>query len=122
MNGGDTFLVVRPYNHLYMVISDPALDADKVVIVNFTTHSPDEEQNCVLEAGEHTFISRKTAVRYKDARVVSVSSLQNLVRANQMTMREPLSEDVLQRVRDGAALSDFLPEGCRKILTDQNLI
>ena len=40
MNAGDTFFVAQPYNHLYVVISDPALDSSKIVMVNFTTHTP----------------------------------------------------------------------------------
>ena len=80
MKAGDTFLVVKPYNHLYVVISDPAQNCEEVVIVNFTSYSPDEEQTCILKAGEHPFIKHKTVVRYKDARITSVRKLQQLVR------------------------------------------
>ena len=33
VQAGDTFLVTNPYNHLYVVCSDPALDPTRVLIV-----------------------------------------------------------------------------------------
>jgi len=122
MNAGDTFLPPRPYNHLQMVISDPSLDASKLVMVSFTTHTPNEEQLCIVEKGEHPFVIVKTAVRYKDARLASVVQLEMLVSRGMIQPHSPLSQDLLNRVRAGAALSDFLPEGCRKILAQQGLI
>ena len=102
MNAGDTFLPPKPYNHLYMVISDPALDADNLVIVNFTTFSTDEEDSCVAQAGEHPFLTRKSCVRYKDGRKTSVAALNELVKKGVMKPHKPLSSDLLERVRRGA--------------------
>jgi hypothetical protein len=122
VKAGDTFIPAPPYDHLYMVISDPSADADRVVLVNFTTDSPNEERCCIAIASEHRFLTRPSAVRYKDARITSVSMLEELARMGKMTPDEPLSADLLQRVRDGASKSDFLPEGCREVLSDQWLI
>ena len=62
MNAGDTF-IDGMYHHLWVVLSDPSVDADNVVIVNFTTHTVDEESSCVVQRGEHAFVKHKTAVR-----------------------------------------------------------
>jgi hypothetical protein len=48
MNAGDTFRIPQPGtsldSHLWVVISDPVVDAERVLIVNFTTRrSPLDE-------------------------------------------------------------------------------
>jgi hypothetical protein len=122
VNAGDTFIPPKPYDHLYMVISDPSVDSERIVLVNFTSFDVDEEDCCIAQKGEHPFLTRKSCVRYKDARITSTSAVDKLVAGGKMRQHKPLSDGLLKRVRDGASNSDFLPEGCRKILEDQELI
>ena len=122
MKAGNTFIPAKFDHHLWIILSDPEADGENVVIVNFTTYTVDEEQNCIVLKGEHPFVKHKTAVRYRDAKRVSVSQLTALINCNQLRPHQTLSAALLKRVRDGASLSDFLPEGCRKILEDQGFI
>jgi hypothetical protein len=122
VNAGDTFIPAKPYDHLYMVISEPTLDQANVVLVNFTGYSLDEEVCCIADPGEHPFLDKKSCVRYKDARIASTALLDKLVQAGKLQPHKPLSQLLLSRVRAGAAASGFLPEGCRKILESQCLI
>ncbi len=47
MNAGDTFRIPQPGtsldSHLWVVISDPVVDPDRVLIVNFTTRRKDSD-------------------------------------------------------------------------------
>ena len=122
MKGGDSFIPAKFDSHLWIILSEPSIDSENVVIVNFTTHTIDEEQYCLVHKGDHPFVKHKTAVRYRDAKTVSIDQLDTLVKASQLKPNRPLSATLLKRVRDGAAKSDFLPEGCRQILDDQALI
>jgi hypothetical protein len=122
VNAGDTFFLVDPYNHLYIVCSDPAIDPDHVVLVNFTTFKPKEEDCCIVKPGEHPFIRQRSCIRYKDARAPSVNELEVLVEKSLMSPREPVSEDLLARIRSGASKSEYLPEEFRRILEEQSLI
>ena len=122
MKAGDTFLLPHPYHHLYVVCSDPALDAERVVLVNFTSFEPEEESCCIVNAGEHIFVTHKSCMRYKDARVASVAAMKLLVKSGQAKPRTPVSDELLTRIRQGASKSVHLPEGCRRVLTDQSLI
>jgi hypothetical protein len=122
VSAGDTFLLSHPYNHLYVVCSDPTLDAEHVVLVNFTTFEQEEESCCIVNPGEHPFITRKSCIRYKDARIAATVALRKLLDLGQMNRREPVSGDLLTRIRNGASESDFLPEGCRHIPEAQSLI
>jgi hypothetical protein len=122
VKGGDTFIPAHLDKHLWIILSDPSLDSENVVIVNFTTHTIDEEQHCVVNKGDHPFVKHKTAVRYRDAKSVTVSQLKKLVQSALIKPNSPLSPTLLKRVRNGAGQSDFLPEGCRQILEAQELI
>jgi len=122
MKEGDTFIPAKLDSHLWIILSDPTRDPENVVIVNFTTHTIDEEQHCILRKSDHPFVKHKTAVRYRDAKKVSIEQLEVLVTKNLLKPQSPLSGALLKRVREGASKSEFLPEGCRQILDDQSLI
>ena len=122
MKAGDSFIPAKFDSHLWVILSDPSLDSDKIVIVNFTTNTKDEEQHCILKKDDHPFVKHNTAVRYRDAKIVSDDQLDKLLNLRQLKSSDALSVQLLRRLRDGAAKSDFLPEGCREILDDQGLI
>lgn len=125
MEIGDAFLLeersIDP--HLWIVISDPAIDAEQVVIVNLTSHDdPAKDASCLLQAGDHLWITHATCVRYKDARVVGEAQLDNLVSKKRLRPQEPVSDDVLTKIFRGAEATSLLPLKCRKILESQCLI
>lgn len=122
VNAGDTFLPLNLYNHLYVVCSDPAIDAERVLLLSFTTWKPKEEDCCILQVGDHPFIRHRSCVRYKDAGIASVRAILLLVDKGEMRRCEPVSCDLLARIRAGASKSDYLTEGCRQILQSQSLI
>ena len=89
MKAGDTFIPAKLDHHLWIVLSDPAIDSDSIVIVNFTTHTIDEEQHCIIQKADHPFVKHKTAVRYRDAKIVSRSQLTQLIKLGQL---KPISQ------------------------------
>ena len=122
MNAGDTFIDGK-YHHLWIVISDPAIDSDSVVIVNFTTHTINEKSTCIVQKGEHPFIRHKTSVRYADARLTSEEDLKKLLKANLLTPKEQCSAALLTKLRLGASKDvHLLPEECKELLDRQGLI
>ena len=122
MNAGDTFIDGK-YHHLWIILSDPVLDPDRVVIVNLTTHTIDEESACILKKGDHPFVKHKTAVRYRDARITHLADLEKLRIARLLASREPCSKSLLAKLRDGASKdADLLPEECRELLDEQGFI
>jgi hypothetical protein len=122
MNAGDTFIDGK-YHPLWIVISEPAIDPQRVVIVNPTTYTIDEQSACILHKGEHPFIRHKTAVRYRDARAVASADLPKLLMARKLTPRAACSAALLKKLRDGASKqAELLPEECRSMLDEQGLI
>ncbi len=96
MNAGDTFTVFDgKTRHLWIALSNPSDDPEHAVIVNFTTHTIDEESHCVVHKGEHPFIKHKTAIRYRDARVVALDQLEKLLNTDLADQHSPLSDELL---------------------------
>jgi hypothetical protein len=125
MLAGDTFTLHdrNVDEHLWVVISDPLSDpSDPVVIVNLTSRTADKDPTCIVNPGEHPFVTHPTVVNYRDAKAVSNTDLEHLLGLNHLHSHEPLSPVVLSRIREGAARSKFIREGCRKILAKQGLI
>src|SRR5438132_6013464 len=123
MDAGATFLVpgvVDP--HLWIVLSDPRIDRENVLIVNLTTVTRLKEQACIIERGEHPWVTHRTCVNYQDAKVVSLEKLYRLKDSGHLRLQDPLSATLLQRVRYTAALSVRIAFDKREILVKQGLI
>jgi hypothetical protein len=62
--GGDTYLHRRDDTdkHLWIVLSEPSLNPAKVVVVNRTSLESYKEQFCIIEPGEHDYVSKRSCV------------------------------------------------------------
>jgi len=85
MTAGDAFRFTGIADvHVWIIISDPARDSQKVLIVNFTTWQPHLDQACIVEKGEHLFITDRTVVNYSRAKIVTDAQLQSLRSAGRL--------------------------------------
>ena len=110
MLAGDTFLVPDLDDHLWAVISDPLLDESKVVIVCLLSWQEHYDQACVLEAGDHPFITHSTCVNYPGARIEKNTLFEQLKSAGQLKPKDPLPDALLNRIREKAEDSDITSE------------
>ena len=120
MEAGDTFKFGRG-RHLWVVVSDPATDPAHVVIINMRTDRG-IDRSCILNAGDHPFVTHPTCMRYDMARIVSNPELEKHAASATITLHAPASKEVLDRIRQGAAMTAYIPFGCRQILIEQGLI
>lgn len=107
MKAGDTFLAPGFDDHLWMVISDPSIDPDHVVIVFFLSWQPQYDQACVIQAGEHPFVKHATCVEYPAAKVTTNLKLDENVAHGKLKLKVPLSPELLDKIRACAANSDI---------------
>ena len=84
-------------SHPCIVLSGPP-DAgpQQVLYVPVITARKRYDTTCVLEVGDHEFIVHKSCVHYARAEVRTVQQL-----ANRGSLKEPLRDDVLERVSKG---------------------
>jgi hypothetical protein len=105
-----------------VVISDPTIDPQRVLIINFTTRRKDSDPACILQAGEHPFVHHETCVNYAGAKVVTGDQIQTLLQKGLLTDHTALSAALLKRIRDGAAASTRMSLDHADILIEQALM
>jgi hypothetical protein len=122
MKLGDTFRPDRFDNHLWVVISDPSIDSEDVVVVNLTTHKNAEEEACILDVGDHPFIKHKTVVRYRNAYMRELSHFQYLIELGSIRIGQKASKTMLKKIWNGARQSRHIPSDCLAVLEKQGLL
>jgi hypothetical protein len=109
--------------HLWIVISDPGVNSERVVIVNLESHdSPEKDDSCMLNVGDHPWITHKTCVRYRDARIAKNEDLDRLVASGALKARADASNELLTKIFEGAEKTLHLPLKCAAILKEQGFI
>jgi hypothetical protein len=121
MKAGDTFLLQLADEHLWVVISDPSLNPQRVLVVNFTTWRQYHDQACILDRGDHPFVRHRTCVNYPSARVATDADLEEVRAAGLLHLHDPLSDSLLQRIRAAVRASRMKLEHVQ-VLVDQGLI
>ncbi len=119
---GDTFFLRGYDNHLIIIISEPALDANRIVTANFTSWRADKDQSCIVEVGAHRFVKKRSCVEYRRDKLMTLSQYSSHISSGRLVSHDPVSEALLHRILDGAAVSPYIPLGHRQILVDQGLI
>lgn len=121
--GGDTYQYTGEHsdNHLWVVISDPLRDQDRVLVVNFTTYRPKKDATCLIQAGEHEFVTDLTCVQYLACRGVRLGVLEEWLDIGRIVKRERVTPLLLDRIRQGAVDSQHTPYFAKTILVSQGL-
>ena len=94
--------------HLFIVCTEPVGELLEQLVVGVTSlkdgypHDP----SCYLYVGDHSFISRKSWVFYRAAKIVPGDKLAIGVADGQFLQREILDQDVFDRVCHGIITSD----------------
>lgn len=122
MEGGDTFIRGDADKHLWVVISDPKIDPQNVLIVNLTTLDARKEQACILKIGDHDWIKHDTCVNYADSVVTTLALLHAARDGGAIHMRKPMSPAILKKIREGALQSERMPMDNAEVLFDQGLV
>ena len=124
MKAGDTFFLTDRTvdTHLWVVISDPERDAERVVLVSVTTFEPHKEAVCLLEVGDHPTISHKSCIAYNETRMTTLAMLNGLRDRGHLRDQGPVSEVLLARARAGVSRSTRIKYKYIEILLDQGCI
>src|SRR6266496_4718509 len=113
---GDTFyaddeLTDDGEPHLWIIVTPPT--DGEVVTVSITTRRKRSETTVVLQSGEHPFIRHESVIAYSFSRIRLVEEIERAIANGTARKREPVSEKLLQRAKNGLADSDFTPNGVR---------
>jgi hypothetical protein len=102
MQLGDTFIAGQG-GHLWIVISSPSNRCGHYVIVNLTTNPSRAGTDCILDVGDHYWISEKSYVSYGDAKIVSPAQealLMTCMENGSISRNRPMDADILRDIID----------------------
>lgn len=96
-------------NHLRAILTDPDKDG-MVLTVGFSTIRDERhDRSCTIMPGEHPFARVPSFATYGHARMISAELLAREVQSGKALAREPLSRNLLCRLREGLPISRFTP-------------
>ena len=106
---GDTFegnYIQTANRHLHIVLSNPytSEQGESVVIVYMSSYKGTcraEEDSCVLEVGDHPFITNRSYLVYSACREVPVSVLDRELQKETIKRKDPLSKEILVKALEG---------------------
>lgn len=124
MNSGDAFFIQNRSVDapLWVVVSDPEKDPDRVVIVSITTYENHKESACLLNAVDHPRITHKSSVFYKETRMTTLESLRALRDRGALNVQPAVSAQIPARIRDGVSRSTTIKAKYIDILLEQGVI
>jgi hypothetical protein len=124
MRAGDTFTLKDKSvdSHLWVIVSDPAADAERLLFVSMTSYDITKEKVCLLDVGDHPFITHRTCIAYDFAKVAPLKALIALRDQGPLAMNQPVSAELLERIRQGISLSRRINVEHVLLMIDQGLL
>lgn len=102
---GSCFKFAEKETHLWIVLSDPDLNPDLVLLVNCTTLTPRKDKSCVLRGGCHSLITHDSCINYGEARTYSAEHLESLLTRDRIYLCDSMPSEIYKRIWDNAILS-----------------
>jgi predicted class III extradiol MEMO1 family dioxygenase len=107
--------------HPWVIVSDPEMDAENVLVVNLTDMNHHHDHSCILrEEDNPENIEKPSCVAYQFANVTSIARLVNIEKS--LDRKAYLDEACMEKILAGAADSDELKNSHRELLRRQRLI
>jgi hypothetical protein len=108
--------------HLYIVISSVEQNPQEVLFVNISSHSMHKDQSCIIDPGEHPFVTKKSCIMYEYARAMPLAALQQMEADGVIRLHQNASAPLLMKILDGAIKTKQLRLKYRQLLEQQGLI
>jgi len=109
---GDTFYLTHATGstpHLWVLLWGPQGAAAAFIAVFLTTRRPYSDPACVLNVGDHPFVTHETAVRYNSPIRWTEAALDEMIARGHGFQRDAVTPDVLERLRNGFLTSARTP-------------
>jgi hypothetical protein len=109
-----------PQPHLFFIASKPSIDP--ILILNFTTPNKFSCTRCLIQVGEHEFVTHETCIAWDSAQFTSRAYLREWYDDGTIRVQQPLSQDLIEKVWCGAEVTLQLTLEYRDLLVEQDLI
>lgn len=97
--------------HLNVVITVPDDENNVLVVPACTYHenSHGQDESCLLPAGCHPFIIKKSYISYSHAKEMSLIAIFNGLHNGRLIEKQDFDSQYIQDMQKGAEISPFLP-------------
>jgi hypothetical protein len=112
-------------DHIFITISDPTQNANRVIAANFTTWHSWKDQSCIVLPREYSELYDKTCINYGDQGKlleISVAQYDGYIRSNKIRSLRPLDPVILERIRGGRTRTEEMSGDVRAFLRAQGLV
>lgn len=114
---GTTLRCDLPPRHLWVVVSDPAANAGKVLMVNMTTlRESCVDDACVLGPEDFALLTQATTIAYSRAQAGPATAIEGLIREGQFFEVQKVPAATLAKIVAGARQSRQLSPAHKKLL------
>lgn len=119
MKAGDTFhLPDCAGGHVNFALE--VFPDGSVITCNFTDYSGHADKTCVVEIAEHSCITKRSVVNFRKAdHCQSGEPIEALSRLINNNYKEPLSAELLARIREGALASRYTSDVIKNALRNK---
>ena len=105
--------------HLWIILSDPDLFPTEILAVFMTTLRPRMDQTCILEVGDHPFVTHRTTIAYSAAVVWTRDEFEQALADGEILLQDPVDDSLLTRIRFLALASPRLNYAHQRIASNQ---
>ena len=114
---GTTLRCDLPPRHLWVIVSDPAANAGRVLMVNMTTlREFCVDDACVLGPEDFVLLTQATTIAYSRAQAGPVAAIEQLIRDGQFFEVQKIPAATLAKIVAGARQSPQLSPAHKKLL------
>lgn len=103
--------------HLFVILNDVCRDGcHALVSISTIREGQHHDATCIVEAGEHEFVQRKSYIEYRMARIEKSAHLIKCVSGWTFIEKVSVSEALFGRILGGVEASDFTPQFVQKYI------
>jgi len=115
---GDCFWIETSYGedgtavgHLLVIILDPEEYTKNTIVIPIDTfRSNKQDQTTILNPGDHEFIKAKSFLNYNRARILSIATIEGLIKEGRAKIKPAMKPDILAKIVDGLRKSEHTPQ------------
>jgi len=96
---------------LWIICARPGRDDDELIALSVTGRDsyPNPDLSCPLGIGDHPWITKPSIIFYRSFASDTPGGLQQRIARRNVEPQDPVTDDLVRRIRDGAFLSSFSP-------------
>jgi hypothetical protein len=101
-------------SHLFVFVTEPFEDEQGILSVALVPLSSKKDYmlgdpTCILQIGDHPFITKETWARYSKSRITPTESLIDDIKSQKIILMEPMNKNVLKKIKHGVCRSPYTP-------------